>query len=71
MFSIPDWGENEKYRDRVEKEDTFKWVTASCYARSYYPDGFDFRLTPLCQKVRGLTGSDHNIEYISILRYIS
>jgi len=41
----------EKYEERVEAEDTFKWVTASCYSRTYYPDGFNLRLTPLCQKV--------------------
>ena len=49
---MKDWGEErEKYRPRVEAEDTFQWVTASCYSRTYYPDGFNLRLTPLCQKV--------------------
>ena len=48
---MKDWGEErEKYRPRVEAEDTFQWVTASCYSRSYQGDT-GFRLTPLCQKV--------------------
>lgn len=51
ILGIPDWGENEKYRERLKAEDNFQWVTASCLSRSYYPDAFHFRLTPLCQKV--------------------
>ena len=51
IFRMKDWGEErEKYRPRVEAEDTFQWVTASCYSRSYQGDT-GFRLTPLCQKV--------------------
>ena len=48
-----DWGEErEKYRPRVEAEDTFKWVSVPCNARSYLKtEDFDFRLSPLCQKV--------------------
>ena len=53
QFRMKDWGEErEKYRPRVEAEDTFKWVTAPCYSRSYLQtQDTDFRLTPLCQKV--------------------
>ena len=54
LFRLEDWGEErEKYRPRVEAEDTFKWVTAPCYSRVYLEsEGTGgFRLTPLCQKV--------------------
>ena len=53
LFRLEDWGEErEKYRPRVEAEDSFQWVTAPCYSRSYLKsEDTDFRLTPLCQKV--------------------
>ena len=49
-LSDGDWGENEKYRSRVEnEEDSFKMMMGSCYTRVFIPDWFDFVMHPLCE----------------------
>ena len=49
IVSDDDWGENEKYRDRVEAEEPFKLMAATCFTRVLKPDYFNFVMSPLCQ----------------------
>ena len=49
VLSDGDWGENEKYRVRVEAEEPFKLMAATCFTRVLKPDYFNFVMSPLCQ----------------------